>query len=95
MVQEAQRHNDRTGGGVGRWESRIALISPLYRKGRAFRRNYAVQPACFVKRDYRPRPGFAFCFVTCNSLPSTLAAQSGIDCAALLNLPPVNWATTR
>ena len=94
-MQEDHRHNDQTGGWMRRWESRITLISPLYWKGRVFGRNYAVQLAGFLKWGYRPRPGFACWFAASNSLPKTLAAQSGIDCAALLNLPPVKWATTR
>jgi len=45
--------------------------------------------ACFLRWDYRPRPGFARRSAVCNSLPNTLAAQSGIVCVALLNSPPM------
>ncbi len=39
--------------------------------------------------------GISRCFAAYSSLPNTLAAQSGIVCAVLLNLPPMKCATTR
>src|SRR6266849_6390939 len=66
-----------------------SFFPPVVLRDRGSTVHWLGATSCFLTWDYRPRPGFARCFAACNSLPNTLAAQSGIVCTVLLNLPPM------